>query len=446
MKLNDIYEITLPRCNHEGICDCLINQTHVFVRGGIEKEQVKIQLTKKIKEGYIAQIIQIIKPSIFRIQNNCPHINCGGCQYNHMTYQASVQLKYNQMISLFSKENIYVHPLVEAKHPRQYRNKAIFTFQKNKKDVLFGFYQENSHYVEDIKTCLNHDDFTNQIFAFIKRLVIAYKIEPFDEDKGSGIFRHVLIRRAFATNQTLVCLVVSKPFKGSSNFVKEMIEKLPEITTVVMNINPRKTSVVLGNQEKVLYGKGYIVDKLCGCTYKLTATTFYQINHDQTELLYQKAIELCNPHPNDTVYDMYCGIGTIGMSLAPQVKQVIGVEINQRSITDATNNAKMNHIQNARFINEDATAFMKKEALKKPKTDIIIMDPPRSGSTPVFIAACANLKPKKILYISCNPLTQVRDLQEFKKYGYTAKEVFPFDLFPYSSHVETVLLMSKKNS
>lgn len=442
--MNKTYLVTLPKPNYEGICDILISNNHVFIKNGIENEKVEIQMTKKIKEGYLAEITKIITPSKDRIKSECSYQECGGCCYNHMKYEAQCILKTSQIISMAKNQSIHVHSLIPAQNPRHYRNKCIYTFQKVKNQLRFGFYEENTHHVKDIPNCLNHDELTTKILNEIKKLVVQFKLDIYNEDKMSGIMRHVLIRRAFTTNQTLVCFVVSKEFKGQQNFVKALVSKVSEITTVVFNINARNTSVVLSQQEKVMYGKGFIVDKLCNHTYKLSANTFYQINHDQTELLYQKAIELCDLHPNDIVLDMYCGIGTIGMSLAHQVKEVIGVEINPRSIQDAINNAKMNHISNIHFISKDASVFMQEYARQNKKADVVILDPPRSGSDETFIQACVSMKPKKILYISCNPQTQLRDLQIFKKYQYTTKEMFLFDLFPYSSHVESVVLLSRK--
>lgn len=445
MKINETYVIKLPKPNMDGIMDVVLAKQHVFIRDGIENEKVEITTTKRIKEGFIGKITRVIEPSKNRIANPCPHTTCGGCSYNHMNYDAECKLKCDQIKELYKNEKIKVHPVTQANNSREYRNKCIYTFQKVKKEIKFGFYEENSHRVIDIPNCINHDELTMKILKEIKKLVIKYKIEIFDEDRLTGIMRHVLIRRAFATNQTLVCFVVASDFKGTKNFVSSLIKQVPEITTVVFNQNARKTSVVLGDKEKVMYGKGYIVDELCGHTYKLSANTFYQINHDQTERLYNKAIELCEFKGYEKVLDMYCGVGTIGMSCANSVKEVIGVEINTRSIQDAINNAKMNQVNNIQFIAKDASTFMKDYAKKKEKVDVVIMDPPRSGSDIEFIRSCVSMNPKKVLYISCNPLTQYRDLQIFRKFNYDTKEIYLFDLFPHSSHVESVCILTRKH-
>lgn len=444
MKIKDKIQLTLPEMNTGGKFDCKVGKDHVFVSQGIAHEQVEIEIVKKIKEGYVGEITQIIQPSAFRVPNDCPYSDCGGCDFRILSYEKQCAWKKQQLHQLYDSMNIKVKEFYGMSHPYAYRNKAIMTFQKTKGKTNFGFYQENSHYVQAIKKCLNHDDLTNRIFQSIEMLVKKFKLEIYDEDSQKGFIRHVLIRRAVKTNQTLVCLVVAKKeFKGSNNFVKELIQQHPEITTIVMNVNSRRTSVVLGNEEKVLYGKGFIVDELLGNTYRISAASFYQINHEQTKVLYQKAIEQLRLIGNETVLDMYCGIGTIGMSLARKVRQVIGVEINSLAVKDAINNAKMNQLNNVSFICKDASQYMKEAAMKRLKIDILIMDPPRNGSDELFIQQAAALQPKQVLYISCNPVTQKKDLQLFKKLGYEAKEVIGVDLFPMSCHIESIVCLRK---
>lgn len=442
MKKQDKLIVTLPEMNIDGKFDCKIGKDHLFINRGIQNEQVEVEITKKIKEGYVGEIRKIIKPSAFRVPNDCPYQDCGGCDLREMLYDKQCDWKKHQLHQLYHAMGIKVKEFIGMEYPYAYRNKAIMTFQKVQKQVNFGFYQENSHIVRPIKKCLNHDDTTNQIFKSIESLVKKFHIEIFDEDTQKGLMRHVLIRRAIKTNQTLVCLVVGKKeFKGSNNFVKELLKLHPEITTVVLNINPRRTSVVLGNEEKVLFGKGFIVDELLGNTYRISAASFYQINHKQTEILYQKAIDQLNLTGNEQVLDMYCGIGTIGMSLARKVKQVIGVEINASAVKDANNNAKMNQLTNTSFVCKDASEYMMNAASKKQKVDVLIMDPPRSGSDETFIRNAVAMRPRQILYISCNPVTQKRDLVTFKQFGYETKEVIGVDLFPMSAHIESIVCL-----
>ena len=243
----------------------------------------------------------------------------------------------------------------------------------------------------------------------------------------------------------MVVLVINQNvFPARKNFVNALLHKFPNITTIVQNVNTRKTSVVLGDQERVLYGKGYIEDTLCGLKYRISSKSFYQINHEQTQVLYQTGIDMLELTGNEKVLDAYCGIGTIGMSMAHKVKQVIGVEINKDAVNDAIVNAKINDVKNIRFICDDASAYMKKAQQRKERFDVVIMDPPRSGSNEQFLSALVNMKPKQILYISCNPITQVRDMQYLKRFGYVGDAMQGVDMFPNTNHVETICLLSKK--
>lgn len=290
-----------------------------------------------------------------------------------------------------------------------------------------------------------HEEVSDLIIKKIQSLLKRYRISIYDENRNKGLLRHVLIRRAIVSDQTMVVLVCNdNVFKGSKNFCNELIKSFPSIKTVVLNVNKRKTSIVLGNDEKVLYGKGFIVDELCGLKFKISPKSFYQINHYQCEILYHKALNLLNLKGNEIVIDAYCGIGTIGMIASSKVKEVIGVEVNKDAVKDAINNAKMNKISNIKFVNDDATAFMIKLAKQKQKVDCIIMDPPRSGSTKEFMDAIKILSPQKVVYISCDPSTQVRDIKYLAKLGYRSNVMYPVDMFPHTTHVETIIMLSHK--
>jgi 23S rRNA (uracil1939-C5)-methyltransferase len=367
---------------------------------------------------------------------------CGGCQFINKGYEASLEYKNKKMKKLFEEFHVNVHPIEGAKNPYGYRNKTIVAFDHQ---YHYGLYEESSHRVVPYDTCLLHDEKTDQILKKISQLFRKYRVSIYDPRKSRGDIRHVLIRRAVKTDQTLVTLVSNnKVFNGSKNFCKEMTKAFPDIKSIVLNVNQRKTSIVLGDYEKVLYGKGFIIDELCGLTFKISSKSFYQINHDQCEALYDKTLSLLkNPQK---VLDTYCGIGTIGMIASKKAKEVIGVERNRDAIKDANDNKASNHINNIKFICDDATEFMKKQASMKASYDTIIMDPPRTGSTKEFIQAVKILNPKQIVYVSCGPDTQVRDLKEFKKIGYTFTDVYPFDMFPFTEHVETVVLMSRGRS
>lgn len=365
---------------------------------------------------------------------------CGSCQYINIKYSQQLTTKYEEYLKLYKDFDAQVHSIVGMEHPYAYRNKVIVAFNQK---YEYGLYEEASHKIVPMKECLLHDEETHHILLKLQNLFRKYKISIYDNRRNKGFLRHVLIRRAVQTNQTLVVLVVTdQVFKGSKNFCHELVKACPSIQSIVLNINKRQTSIVLSKQEKILYGKGFIVDELCGLTFKISAQSFYQINHEQCTKLYHKVIDLLDAHKNDIVLDTYCGIGTIGMIVASYVKNVIGVELNQEAYKDAINNAKMNHISNIRFYNDDATEFMKMQAASHHQIDCVIMDPPRAGSTKEFIHAIKILKPKNVVYVSCDPHTQVRDLKEFQKIGYSFSDVYLYDMFPHTSHIESIVRLS----
>ena len=397
----------------------------------------------------------------------CPYAKkCGGCDYQGMSYEQQLQEKQT-----YVRKNIgdycKVLPIIGMENPYHYRNKvhAVFDVERRGKHanggrrtagnghakaapggVISGVYKAGTHEVINIDSCEIEDELSSAIIRDIRGLLHSFKIKTYDEDTGYGLLRHVLIRRGFTTGEILVVLVTASPvFPSKNNFVKALREKHPEITTIVQNINGRSTSMVLGDKEHVLYGKGYIEDELCGLRFRISSRSFYQINSVQTEKLYGKAMELAELTGKETVLDAYCGIGTIGLIASKHAGKVIGVELNQDAVRDAVQNAKKNGITNAQFFCNDAGRFMTHMAARSESADVVFMDPPRSGSTEEFIDAVALMQPKRVVYISCGPDTLARDLKVFAKHGYRAKEAWPVDLFGWTGHVETVVLMSRKD-
>lgn len=378
-------------------------------------------------------------------QLKCPVVDiCGGCQIQHLPYEKQLDQKQKQVIQLL-KPFGRVEPIIPMKDPYYYRNKIHATFQTDRHNrIISGIYQSGTHKVVPIDSCLLHDQRADKIIVSIRELLKSFKMRPYNEDTRQGLLRHVLIRTGFESGQIMVVLVLgTHVFPSRKNFVKALLEKHPEITTVVMNVNNKKTSMVLGDRETVLYGKGFIQDTLCGLKFRISPKSFYQVNPVQTDILYNKALDLANFKGNETIIDAYCGIGTIGLIASKRVKKVIGVELNNDAFKDAINNAKRNDIKNVFFHNADAGEFMIKSAKRKQFVDTVIMDPPRAGSSDDFIRALAFMKPKKIVYISCNPVTLKRDLEKLTRKGYEVKNMIPVDMFPGTHHVEAVALLSR---
>ena len=384
---------------------------------------------------------------------NCPYDKkCGGCNLLKHDYAEQLKIKKAALAKLLAPYGRLTE-VIGMDEPLHYRNKvhAVFTTDR-KGSVISGVYEEGTHKVVAVDNCLIENEKADEIIATIRKLIPSFKLKIYDEDRRTGLFRHVLIRTAHSTGQIMVVLVLSSTmFPSKNNFVKALLKEHPEITTIVMNINDKRTSMVLGDREQTLYGKGYIEDVLCGNTFRISPKSFYQINSVQTEILYNKAIEFAGLTGNETVIDAYCGIGTIGITAASYMAgqaggkggNVIGVELNADAVKDAIANAKRNNMDNIRFYCDDAGKFMTRMAADGQHADVVFMDPPRSGSDETFLNCVAKLAPKKIVYISCGPDTLARDLGVLKKKGYRVEKMVGVDLFPMTEHVETVVLLSK---
>ena len=312
-------------------------------------------------------------------------------------------------------------------------------------NVISGIYAEGTHRVIAVEECLIEDKKSQEIIRTIRELLPSFKIKTYNEDTGYGLLRHVLVRRGFETGEIMVVLVLGSPILPSkNNFVKALRKVHPEITTVVLNVNNKQTSMVLGEKEKPIYGPGFIKDKLCGCTFRISPKSFYQVNPVQTEVLYNTAMDYAELTGKETVIDAYCGTGTIGLIAAKNAKKVIGVELNKDAVKDARINAKENGITNAEIYAGDAGRFMVDMASKNQKADVVFMDPPRAGSDEKFLSSVIKLGPKRVVYVSCNPETLARDLKYLTRHGYQAVKIQPVDNFPFCDHIETVVKLVRK--
>ena len=466
-------------------------------RRGTQERMSKVEKTarpanaeKPIKATRPANAEKPIK-SAERADAVCPYAKkCGGCDYQGMPYEKQLKEKQayvQKQVGSFCK----VLPILGMDEPYHYRNKvhAVFDIEKKRGSrpgvrgngkaangkqgngrngrlaakpapggIISGVYKAGTHEVINIDACQIEDELSGAIIRDIRGLLHSFKIKTYDEDTGYGLLRHVLVRRGFHSGEVMVVLVLGSPVLPSKNhFVKALRELHPEISTVIVNVNDKRTSMVLGDKESVIYGKGYIEDTLCGCTFRISPKSFYQVNPVQTEILYGKAIAYATLTGNETVVDAYCGTGTIGIIAAKSAKKVIGVELNRDAVRDAVKNAKCNNVKNIEFYNADAGQFMvemaeyRADAKRGEKSgadevDVVFMDPPRAGSDEAFLASVVTLAPKRVVYVSCNPETLARDLLYLTKHGYRAQECQPVDMFPWTKHVETVVLLSHKKA
>lgn len=374
----------------------------------------------------------------------CPYYkNCGGCQLQKRSYEE--QLYHKQCLAIETLGRFgHVENIIGMDEPLHYRNKVHAAFGLGERGrVVSGIYKAGTHKIVNVDKCLINDETADGIILTVRNMLRDFKIQVFDERSGKGWLRHMLVRRGFETGQVMVVLVAVSPiFKLQKPFIRKLLEIHPEITTIILNINDRFGPVVLGTRNKVLFGGGYIEDELCSSRFRISPGSFYQINPIQTQILYGKAIEFAALTGNETALDAYCGIGTIGITAASKAKQVIGVELNKEAVSDAISNARLNKIKNCWFTAGDAGKYMEQMAEDKVRADVVFMDPPRAGSEEKFLSSLVKSSPERIVYISCNIETQARDLEFLEANGYKVRRMQPVDMFPFTSHIECVALLT----
>ena len=377
----------------------------------------------------------------------CPYSRkCSGCQLQNLTYQEQLKMKQVKLIRLLGKY-CHVEEIIGMDNPLNYRNKAqaMFGFKNGK--IVSGIYQSTSCKIAEVDTCMLETENSQKIVKTVKKLLIKHKIKSYDLESGKGFFRHVLVREGFKTGEIMVVLVsANDDFPQREAFLDDLLKAHGSITTVVWNINPTTTPLFLGKKSETLYGKGYINDILCQLNFRISPNSFYQVNPQQAEKLYDIAKDYARLTGNEIVLDAYCGTGTIGLTMADKAKRIIGVELNSNATNDAKANATLNHIGNATFYNEDAGTFMTMLANKKETIDVVIADPPRSGCSREFLKSLVNLYPKRVVYISCNPETLERDIFLLSKAGYDVRSIQPVDMFPHTNHIECVVRLERKSN
>lgn len=368
---------------------------------------------------------------------------CGACQLLNMTYEKQLSFKMAKEIKLLRRFG-KLSEIIGMDKPYFYRNKSQYAFGVYRGKTAAGVYQSSTHRIVDIDSCLLTDERADEIFTVVKKLLISFKLKPYDENTGRGFLRHLLVKTGFKSGETMVVLVTAtREFPKKRSFVNALVKNCPYITTVIQNINSKYTSMILGDRSEVLFGDGKITEELCGMKFRISPKAFYQINPVQTEILYGKALEFADFNGTEEIIDAYCGTGTIGLIASSKVKSVIGVEINKDAVKDAKENAALNGVKNITFVAADAGKFMTSLANEGKKIDAVIMDPARAGADIPFLSSLIKLSPKKVVYVSCNPETLARDLHFLTKNGYKVRKIQPVDMFPHTEHIETVCLISK---
>jgi len=421
-------------------------QDIVFCDGLFLGEEADIELLYTRAGVYFGRVKKLNVISRDRIQPKCKICtSCGGCQYQQIRYEKQLEFKTKRVkeaMKRIAHLDVEVKDCIGAKHPYHYRNKIQMPYAKDRKgNIVYGFYRQNTHEIIPTKECMIEDQRAASILWDIKELLKEYKIPVYNEDSGKGILRYVLIRTSYHYDELMVVLVTSMMnFPGQRNFVDALLKLHPEITTVVENVNSRHTNVILGNKEKVLFGPGFIKDTICGLTFEISASSFFQVNPEQVEVLYKTALDLIDVKKEQVVLDAYSGVGTIGLIASKNAKKVISVEIVKDAHKNAIDNAKRNNINNIEFFCDDAGKFINNY---DGDLDIVIMDPPRKGSDEKFLSSLLKRKVPQIIYISCDPETLARDLKYLSPL-YKVNYVQPVDMFPMTSHVETIVGLYRK--
>lgn len=421
-----------------------------FVDGLFPGEEAYIEIQYRRAGNLFGKVTSLVKKSPHRIQPLCGVCSaCGGCQFQQLDYEAQLEYKTKKVKEAFNRhslKDISVLPCLGMKdNPYNYRNKIQVPLGLNNHGkIISGFYRANTHEIIAIDECYIEDVRAKSIVKNIKQLMKEFRYLPYDEDTGEGLIRHIIIRTSYHYKQIMVTLVTAyDEFKGRNNFVRVLKERCPEITAIVQNINSRRTNVILGEKERILYGPGHIKDSILGVNFLISSKSFFQVNPIQVEVLYSKAIEVADIKETDDVFDAYCGTGTIGLIASKKAKSVIGVEIVKEAIKNAKNNAELNQIRNSSFIVGDAGEVIERLANDNKRFDIVFVDPPRKGLDDKFIDTLLRIKPNKVIYVSCEPETLARDVAKLSSL-YSIRTVQPVDMFPMTYHVETVVSLSAK--
>lgn len=448
LKKNDEIQLTVKSCTVQGSGVCDYNGMTVFVRGAVTGDHVVAHIIK-VKKTYAVGIIKkITQKSPIRIKPQCAvSEKCGGCCFAHITYDAELNIKQTQVEDNFKRIgglDVPIKPIIPSPDSSRYRNKAQYPVGSDGMFASIGFYAPMTHRIIDCADCFLQPEDFREVVNIFRDWIREKKISVYNENSGDGLLRHIYIRKGFATGEIMVCLVANG---RNVPFTDELIETLKAeiegLRSVILNVNTKNTNVVLGSECITLYGSDYITDELCGLKFNISPLSFYQVNHDGAEILYSKAKEYASLSGNETLIDLYCGTGTIGLTMARDAKQLVGVEIVEQAIENAKKNAELNGIDNARFICGDASKAAEILLEEGIKPDVVIVDPPRKGCDGALVETVAKMAPDRVVYVSCDSATLARDCARFLEVGYEVAEATPVDMFPRTGNVETVALLSR---
>lgn len=448
VQKNDKLTVTIDDLTHDGSGVAKVDGYALFVPNALPGETTEVKVIKT-KKGYgFARLLNVEKTSEHRVEPPCPiFYKCGGCQIQHMDYEAQLTSKQKQVKDVMERvaklPNVPVHPVLGMEDPWRYRNKSQVPVAFQHGELVAGFYAKRSHSIVDMDECIIQHKENDIVVQTVKRLAKELHISAYDEEKHNGVLRHIVARYGKTTDQVMVVLVTKgKKLPRQEELIAGIKEHVPGVVSIVQNVNSERTNVIFGKHTEVLWGETYLYDEINGIRFAISARSFYQVNPDQTNRLYSKALEYADLNGSETVIDAYCGIGTISLFLAQKARHVYGVEIVPEAITDAKRNAKLNHIDNATFAVGEAEKVIPWWHAQGIHADVIVVDPPRKGCDEALLTTMLDMKPKRIVYVSCNPGTLARDLRILEDGGYETQEVTPVDMFPQTTHVECVAVLT----
>ncbi len=449
VEKNKSYVIDITGMTHEGQGVGRVEGFTVFVDGALEDEQVEVKVVKVNKNFGFGKLMGILKPSGSRAEPFCEAFKrCGGCSLQHLDYQGQLYYKtrlVKESLKRIGKlENIIVQDTIGMKEPVNYRNKAQFPVALGNGTVITGFYAKRTHEVIDSVECGIQDKASDRMRKIIRKFIEEKKISVYDEATGKGLLRHIMTRVGFKTGEVMVVLVVNGsalPF--SDELSGRLVSEVPGVKSIFLNINTGDTNVILGSKNIKLFGSDSIIDSIGKYKFHISPLSFFQVNPVQTEVLYGKALEYAGLTGNETVFDLYCGIGTISLFLSQKAKKVYGVEVVEDAVRDARRNAEINGVKNVEFVVGEAEKVIPGMYAQGVRADVVVVDPPRKGCDEALLRTLAEMQPGRIVYVSCNPATLARDLKYLEKHGYNAVEAQPVDMFPWTGHCETVVLLQR---
>ncbi|MFZ0445769.1 MAG: 23S rRNA (uracil(1939)-C(5))-methyltransferase RlmD [Bacillus sp. (in: firmicutes)] len=452
VQKNDYIEAVFEDLTHDGAGVAKVEGYPIFVPNGLPDEKARIKIVK-VNKGYgFGKLMEIIEPSPHRIDAPCSiYKECGGCQLQHLSYEGQLLAKEKQVRDVLQRigklEDVKVHPVLGMENPWHYRNKSQVPIGEHEGGLIGGFYQQRSHQIIDMKTCLIQQQKNDEVIQKVKEICSRNGVRAYNEEKHKGDLRHIMIRYGAVSGEVMIVLVTrTNELPNKNEIVEEIAASIPDVKSVVQNINSKKTNVILGEQTKVLWGEEVIYDSIGAIKFAISARSFYQVNPEQTKVLYDKALEYAGLNGNETVIDAYCGIGTISLFLAQKAGKVYGVEIVPEAIEDAKRNAALNGITNVEFAVGEAETVIPNWYEEGVQADVLVVDPPRKGCDEKLLQTILSMKPKKVVYVSCNPATLARDLRILEDGGYKTSEVQPVDMFPQTTHIETVTRLTRNDT